>query len=556
MKRRPFSNKPAQFLTHQGGATMMVFGITGLILIMGAAVAIDVARIHAVNGKAQHALDAGVLSAASNAPVIKDKNPGCGEFNTGVTQEARSMFDSNYPPSYMGTTIANADFTITPPSGCAQTVGKYTGQVKVQVPMVLMSLFGHPTTTITVNAEATRDFSVSPDVTLELALVLDNTGSMQEVLGGVKKINALKNASNVLLNAIYGEIPNKPNVFISVVPYTTAVNISGDSSRGEWIKWRNNYQCIFYCGGGTTGEFKWANSTLSPPLPNVTGLKGFADNPEWVVNRVAYVANRDDDLPRENGGAGNPMELSDEPPTTEDSQFRTPRGYIVNLDPASNPDFYSKFNVTLPGVWSPALPQSTYDPDPSASGLPWTSWRDLSGDVPPVLFAESEKSAISSRIDSMTGNPSTTSMTRINVGLMWGWYTLSPKWAGKWAGGAKSDKPINPDLFPDRITRKAMILMTDGLNTVFTGGHPLVSNDDATTAALCERVRASGVDLYTVGFASSSGRINEPLLRGCAGNKDGNNPAWYYLATNQEELIKAFSDIGASVTSLSVNLTK
>src|SRR5690606_27207978 len=79
----------------------------------------------------------------------------------------------------------------------------------------------------------------------------------------------------------------------------------------------------------------------------------------------------------------------------------------------------------------------------------------MNSGIQQVLFASNEKAQIQAKLNSMTlgGN------TRINIGLMWGWFIISPKWQGLWdAGKPNLPAPSSPNL------EKAIVLMTDGKN--------------------------------------------------------------------------------------------
>jgi hypothetical protein len=112
--------------------------------------------------------------------------------------------------------------------------------------------------------------------------------------------------------------------------------------------------------------------------------------------------------------------------------------------------------------------------------------------------------------------------TRINVGLMWGWFTLSPRWQGVWDSG----KPNMPQ-DPAENLQKAIVLMTDGKN-VF----PV---DNANVEGLCGDIKEAGITIYTIGFGEG---VNTNLLRNCA-----TNPQFYWFAPTEEDLRTAFQTI-------------
>jgi Flp pilus assembly protein TadG len=70
---------------------------------------------------------------------------------------------------------------------------------------------------------------------VELALVLDVTGSMNSFIGSERKIDSLKAAVDQLLNVLYGSKTTSENLKIGVVPFNAYVNAGGASSwRSTW----------------------------------------------------------------------------------------------------------------------------------------------------------------------------------------------------------------------------------------------------------------------------------------------------------------------------------
>ena len=202
---------------------------------------------------------------------------------------------------------------------------------------------------------------------------------------------------------------------------------------------------------------------------------------------VGVISNRNNDHPHDMKN-----DVSDATPTTEDTRFRLPCDDTL---------------LPCKRVFADLLP------DPFAKRLA------------PIGFALNNKVELYRKIGAMQR----VRTTRLNVGLMWGWFTLSPNWQGQWDAG-KSDFPQDrekPGL------RKAMVFMTDGENTVFTGGGS-DSVDDDTTAALCSAIKAQGITIYVIGL----GGVDEDVLRPCA------TGSYYWPAPTAEDLRTAFKTIG------------
>ena len=134
--------------------------------------------------------------------------------------------------------------------------------------------------------------------------------------------------------------------------------------------------------------------------------------------------------------------------------------------------------------------------------------------------------------------------TRINVGLMWGWFTLSPNWRGLW----DIAQPALPADFSPQLS-KQLVLMTDGQNTVFEGNNG-ASVDDNTAAALCQAIKAQGITIYTVGFGAP-GSINATLLQNCASQHN-----YYFNAPTAAQLQVVFHQIADEIVFNSLRLSQ
>lgn len=65
----------------------------------------------------------------------------------------------------------------------------------------------------------------------EIALVLDNTGSMATASGGVSKMDALKTAATTFVNRVFDDPRVGTNAKISLVPFAAAVAVSPTLAR-------------------------------------------------------------------------------------------------------------------------------------------------------------------------------------------------------------------------------------------------------------------------------------------------------------------------------------
>ncbi len=147
------------------------------------------------------------------------------------------------------------------------------------------------------------------------------------------------------------------------------------------------------------------------------------------------------------------------------------------------------------------------------------------------------------------------------IGLAWGWYTVSPVFGTIFSGEGRP-APHDP-----LETMKVVILMTDGeFNTAYcngvvsrsstTGSGALANqiNCNATNGgaftqarALCNAMKQDGIILYTVGFNVLDMPEVGLLMRDCA-----SSPGNVYMPEGGTSLREAFRAIGRDISSLRI----
>jgi len=148
---------------------------------------------------------------------------------------------------------------------------------------------------------------------------------------------------------------------------------------------------------------------------------------------------------------------------------------------------------------------------------------------------------VKSTINGLTATES----TYIPTGLVNGWRMLD------------SDAPFDDLSNKDEKRKRALVLMTDGFNTLsledpyFTGEHTDAGDvDDANelTVTLCENIKAAGIDIWSVAY-NFDGADTKTILRNCA-----TSSSQFFDASDQAQLISAFENIGKSL--FQVRLTR
>ena len=161
-----------------------------------------------------------------------------------------------------------------------------------------------------------------------------------------------------------------------------------------------------------------------------------------------------------------------------------------------------------------------------------------------IMPLTSDKSQLNSLIDSLTANGGTAG----HLGSAWAWYLLSPKWSNVWSN---DNRPANYD---DPDVKKIAILMTDGeyntqydangLMTSTNNTSPLNGSSDNQARSVCTKMKAAGIEVYTVGFALTDSRAIQTLQL-CA-----SDASTAYLAEDGEQLRNVFRDIAIKLSPL------
>ncbi len=215
-----------KFLKCASGNTAMVLALAALPLMMAVGSAVDYARSVQAQTVLQAAVDSAALAGSSDLALSETK----------MKELIKAYLVAN------GVEDAVAEIT-----AVDIKVAKNSGMIDVfvagSINTSLMKLAGIPSITISAATEVMKGSKV-----LELALVLDNTGSMADE----GKIGTLKIASNALVDDLMGTAGPRTGVKIAVVPFSRYVNVGVSNRNQFWIdvppgKWNG---CVGSRGGG------------------------------------------------------------------------------------------------------------------------------------------------------------------------------------------------------------------------------------------------------------------------------------------------------------------
>lgn len=434
---------------------------------------------------------------------------------------------------------------------------------------------------------------------LEVALVLDNTGSMETN----NRIGIAKTAATNFVNALEQATVGTTapgSVKIGLVPFSATVNV-GSSHYAAGATWLDRNAAspiageIFTNAAGqphtpvpnrftllSTLGYSWGGCVESRPhpydvqdtapsagTPATLFVPYFApDTPDVVLNGGLYATNNNkwDNRPLQSfdlaayPGFDNHYvrdirnAVRDHSKSGNDAWLGAPWGnFFVNL--ASNQDsarvsaFYTyatmhNFPLYRPLTWHGKYTAAAKEPGIAASFGP-----NQGCDTQPVTRLTSNYTTLRTAISNMT----TGGATNIPMGLVWGWHLLSPN--APFSDGAAYGTP--------RVTKVA-VLMTDGDNAIhgfdYTGIGYSFQNRLGTTsedmsalgaalntrmATLCTNMRNAGIVVYTVRVEVTGGDP-EPM-RNCA-----TSPEMFFDVKNASDLDSTFKKIAQSIQNLRI----
>jgi Flp pilus assembly protein TadG len=159
-----------------------------------------------------------------------------------------------------------------------------------------------------------------------------------------------------------------------------------------------------------------------------------------------------------------------------------------------------------------------------------------------------------------------------NLGLSWGWRTISPRWRGVWKGETPATHPLDYD---EPFMTKAVVILTDGENQfhdnssagpysdytaygrvedlgVSTAGGRDKTRDrgrvllDGRMTETCNAMKAEGIRIYSITFGAVK-ESSKTLFGACA-----TLPSMYHHAPTNAQLAKVFRAIGGELANLRI----
>ena len=497
---------PGNFWKNRRGAVAVTVALAAVTLFVAAGVAVDMARAY----RAQHALQYNVDQAAiAAAAVAYSENPGADPDINKMEQVAAKYFAANNALS------EDLVVVIEPPQF---SYSDDDDDLVVSVPATVETTF------LKIADINEIKFTVSSKVArpewgpLELALVLDRTWSMSEMLNGVPKYQTLQTAATDLVSSLM----QNPNASIGVVPFATWLRVTSNYWDQDWLYVPPDY---------------YDPGTKVCSYPNRSGCTTQGPTP-CEVDGVPTMCPGGGQICSYWGPCG-PMVSTPKKNYSFDGCFASRFGYLDTIANPTNPQY----------VGRPPYEQMYYGACAQSYILDLTKGTDSGG-----TGLKTVKDRISQLVPV---NNVTASDTYIPGGLEFGWHMLTPQ--------QPLDKAVSKQQAEsDRLT-KAIVLMTDGINNTAPGPNAVWYQNqwkyqfdssgklyypgeyaDKMTANLCEKIKNDGIVIFTVAF-SVNNDATQQMLKTCA-----SKPEYFYPADTSAALLDAFQRIGSSLKYLRI----
>jgi Flp pilus assembly protein TadG len=510
-------NRIKAWVGSRGGNVGMIFAAAAAPLLAATGVGVDMARYYAAKIQLSAALDAAALAVGSSDPNQLSLAQ--------LQQRMQGFFAANYP-KVLGTPPTP---TMTYAVGNNNVIN-FTATATI--PTTFLRVAKVTSLPVSVATQVTRGASAS----LEVALVLDNTGSMQcgddpnNCATGTppSHIDSLKSDATNIVNTLFSNSLDTSKLKIAIVPYVTAVNVGPALSQ---------------------------SNSLNTYVPSVSGVYKDLSGKALVDASGHNIVYDPTQSPTSQGWKGCVIE-----PIVGGYDVSEPTGGWTAQKWNA---FYwesgtsTSFNGNVDNTWfiqahSPSTSIQYVIAEGNTSGPDQNSHGPNLACPTPLVRLTNNQTTLTNATKNMTAWPR--SGTAIHVGMIWGWRALSPN-----PPFSDGQAYATPHLI------KAVVLETDGVNNIdaplsssLTGlGKPsdgragptpatvssMLSTLDSRLTTVCNNMGAAGIVIYTIGLGQ--GATNQ-ALSDCATKNGGQ----FFPAPTAAALQQAFQQVAASLNNL------
>ncbi|WP_342358632.1 TadE/TadG family type IV pilus assembly protein [Terrarubrum flagellatum] len=559
------SRSVARLWRDRRGVTAPTFAIMTVPLLTAVGAAIDYSSASSQRTQMQMALDSAAVR-------------GCKDIQTQTVATTKTNIANAFAALYPAPTTITIDVT----------AAVATGAIKLTATSAYTSSFGGLFGQTKIDLQSSSDCEYANN-TYEVALVMDNSGSMSESAGSKTKIQASKDAASSLIDSLYSGPTSSSRVKVSVVPFTLSVNVGSSYRTASWVDTAAQSSRHWDNFDYYNSPWKPANRfTLFDEL-GVTFGGCFETRPgDYAVTDVGATTGQPDSYfvpqfaPDDPGNKASSTSTYSFTVNGKATSYSYENSYLDDNTSGSGQCTFNKvaYGNQLSEVDKALTKLCKYKGNPSKN-ISNSRGPNYMCNGQPLLRMSNDTATIKSKINSMVANGN----TNIFEGFMWGWRTISPN--GPFADGRIYGQ--QPGGQPNNV--KVIILLTDGMNawqalsnpngsryapagflqnTVSTAAGyskvgrfaPIVTTTEAQGEAAmdsrlttgCANAKAKGVIVYTIGFAQTASDVNSTVLKACASADPNTGNPLYYYAANSTQVDAVFKDISNHLSEL--RLTK
>lgn len=528
------------------GGVALIFALAMPPMTLMAICGLDLQHASSMRRALQDSLDAATLAAARSSETTDAgvRRVGLASLRSGLAQ---------FPEVELDEAVSRTNFDLNA-DGSVSSIA----HARVDT-FIAGSLFGDA---LDIGADSTV---LRSGAKLEIALVIDNTGSMNSQ----GRLQAAQAAAVDLVEGLAAGNAASDTVRVSLVPFSDTVrpnpgfgrqsNRSSASALG-WVSQATNHTG----STGTTGLFStgvnrfrllddmrigWGGCVESRPYPyDVRDTAPVNSNQATMF--VPYFSPDTPDADQINDNTWRRYDRYN------DYLDEGTDGISGILDQIRN----RLTNALRLEAWSGLTRDTTkYTASRLRSGIGTSLGPNQGCALQPVVRLTNDFPAVIRSIESMQAGGT----TNVPMGMVWGWHTLSPN--APFADGVP---------YSDTRVRKIVILLTDGDNVNNTTNNPdnsvytgvgfiwqqrLGSDMDVASSAqrrgdrlderfseLCTNMRNQGVTIYTIGVQVSS--QSQRLLSRCATSDDQ-----FFNVSNSAGISAAFAQIAGSIDRIRIS---
>ena len=499
-------SKLRAFAPARGANIAMTFALSLVPVAVATGGAIDYIHGISVKSAMQDAADATALALCQTSTTLTASQ---------LQKSATSMFTGIFNRPEATSVAVAASSSVPQGSKCYLTVSATANMQTAFLGIIGMSQF---------NVSATGTATLG-SAKLQIALVLDNTGSMNSTDVAPTRIAALRSAALQFLQIMQSAAASPGDIQVAIVPFSNGVNVGTQNVNASWIDWEyysNSGGAGYGGGGGGGGGSGWNNNAShnnyssnpqgqnywNPYTQSYNQYNNSCANwqgcwsqqnttPSWTDPSVQTTSWNNSACTWSSCWAGNGAWSG---PNNKSNWQGCVMDRDQNYDVQNTTPSTANTSTMFPAVFSPYCPLAMI---PLSSN--WTT--------------------LQNEINAMAA----TGTTDQTIGLVWGWQALTP--------GAPLNAPT-----PSAGTSQVIVLMTDGLNT-----ENRWSTDEATidarTQLVCGNIQAAKITIYAILVRMG----DSPVLQQCAGD-----PSRYFVVNDAASLTSAFNTIATTLSQLRI----